>query len=188
MILQTCRQLWRLSDGEGLLDWDGVSQTEWVVMRALPHADTFTVTPADPSRRGVAALLEASHALMQALFPPEENFHLDLAALRGPDIRFFAAFDGQNCLGMGALALRDGYGEVKSMFVAESARGRGIADAILRRIEAEARAHGLTSLKLETGVSLAPALRLYARHGFLRCGPFGDYPDAPSSVFMQKPL
>lgn len=74
------------------------------------------------------------------------------------------------------------------MFVAEAARGRGVGDAILRRIEAEARAHGLTSLKLETGVSLEAALGLYARHGFSRCGPFGDYPDAAASVFLQKPL
>jgi len=125
---------------------------------------------------------------MQALFPPDENFHLDIAALRGPDIRFFAAVDGETCLGTGALALRGGYGEVKSMFVAETARGRGVADAILRRIESEARALGLTSLKLETGAGLDAAQRLYTRHGFTRCGPFGSYPDAPSSVFLQKPL
>mgnify|MGYP002338713952 CR=1 FL=1 len=151
-------------------------------------ADTYRVTPADPAAPATAALLAESHALMQSLFAPEDNFHLDIAALRAPDIRFFAAFDGETCLGTGALALRDGYGEVKSMFVAETARGRGVADAILRRIETEARAHGLTCLKLETGTGLDAAHRLYARHGFTRCGPFGSYPDAPVSVFLQKPL
>lgn len=157
----------------------------------MPPSQTsgpVTVTPADPGEARAAALLAASHALMQALFEPGENFNLDLAALRGPDIRFFAAFDGDTCLGTGALALRDGYGEVKSMFVAEAARGRGVAAAILRRIEAEARAQGLTALKLETGTGLDAAQRLYARHGFTRCGSFGAYPDAPSSVFYQKTL
>jgi putative acetyltransferase len=151
-------------------------------------ADTYRVTPADPTAPGPAALLGQSHALMQSLFAPEDNFHLDIDALCGPDIRFFAAFDGETCLGTGALALRGAYGEVKSMFVAQAARGRGVADAILRRIESEARAQGLTSLKLETGRGLDAAHRLYARHGFTRCGPFGCYPDAPASVFLQKPL
>lgn len=157
-------------------------------MRPSHTAKPFEVTPADPTEPGAAALLAASHALMQALYPPDENFHLDIEALRGTDIRFFAAFDGGTCLGTGALALRDAYGEVKSMFVAEEARGRGVADAILYRIEAEAKAQGLTALKLETGTGLDAAHRLYTRHGFIRCGPFGAYPDAPSSVFLQKPL
>jgi putative acetyltransferase len=157
-------------------------------MHALQTAPPITVTRADPGEAGAAALLAESHALMQALFAPEENFHLDLAALRDPDIRFFAAVDGDTCLGTGALALCSGYGEVKSMFVAEAARGRGVAAAILHRIETEARAQGLTALMLETGTGLDAAHRLYARHGFDRCGAFGAYPDAPASVFYQKTL
>lgn len=149
---------------------------------------SYQVTPADPTAPGAAALLKTSHALMQSLFPPDENFYLDLDALRAPDIRFFAAFEGETCLGTGALALCGGYGEVKSMFVAEDARGRGIADAILRRIETEAREHGLGALKLETGRGLDSAHRLYARHGFVECAPFGAYPASPSSIFMHKAL
>ena len=134
----------------------------------------------------MAALLAESHALMQALFPPEENFHLDIAALRAPDIRFFAAFDGETCLGTGALALRDGYGEVKvdvrGRFRAR-ARRRGCHPAPHR---SRGRALGLTSLKLETGKGLDAAHRLYARHGFTRCGPFGSYPEAPGLGFPAK--
>ncbi|MBE0414556.1 GNAT family N-acetyltransferase, partial [Yoonia sp.] len=88
----------------------------------------------------------------------------------------------------GALAVKDGYGEIKSMFVSETARGQGIADALLRQIEDQARADGLPLLRLETGDALHAAQRLYARHGFTPCGPFGDYPAAKTSVFMEKPL
>jgi putative acetyltransferase len=152
-------------------------------------ADTpYRVIPADPKGPGATALLNASHTLMQSLFPPADNFFLDIDALCAPDIRFFAAMEGTTCLGTGALALRDGYGEVKSMFVDEAARGRGVADAILRRIEGEARNLGLAALKLETGNVLHAAHRLYARHGFTPCGPFGDYPNSPSSIFMEKAL
>ena len=162
--------------------------TDPTAMRPQHAATSFEVTPTDPAEPAAANLLAASHALMEKLFPPDENFHLDIPALRAPDIRFFAAVECDTCLGTGALALRGAYGEVKSMFVAETARGRGVGDAILRRIEAEARTLGLTLLKLETGMGLDAAQRLYARHGFIRCGPFGSYPDAPSSVFLQKLL
>ena len=149
---------------------------------------TVTAEAGDPRHPQAAALLRQSHALMQGLFPPEDNFFLDIDALTAPDIRFFVARDSGTILGTGALAIRDGYGEVKSMFTAETARGRGVADAVLARIEAEARALALPALMLETGNLLQAAHRLYRRHGFTPCGPFGDYPDAKSSVFLQKRL
>jgi putative acetyltransferase len=148
----------------------------------------LTIDHGDPRGAGAAALLRQSHDLMRALFPPEDNFFLDTDALCTPDIRFFVAMQDGETVGTGALALQAGYGEVKSMFVAETARGQGVADALLARIETEARALGLPFLRLETGDRLGAALRLYARHGFVRRGPFGDYPDAASSVFMEKPL
>ena len=148
----------------------------------------IAVEPGDPRAPQVAALLAQSHALMQALFPPEDNFFLDIDALCGPGIRFFVARERETVLGTGALALKDGYGEVKSMFTGEAARGRGVGAALLRAIEDEARAEGLPCLRLETGNVLHAAHRLYERHGFRARGPFGDYPDARSSIFMEKAL
>lgn len=153
-----------------------------------PPDMTVHIGYSDPRDPGLAALLRASHALMESLFPPEENFFLDIDALCAPDIRFFAAMAGATCLGTGALAIREGYGEVKSMFVDEAARGRGIAEAILQRIEDEARALCLPCLRLETGTLLDAAVRLYVRQGFVPRGPFGDYPESASSIFMEKPL
>jgi len=146
------------------------------------------VVRGDPRDAQAAALLKASHALMQSLFPPEDNFFLSIDDLCTPAIRFFVARDGEETLGTGALAIKDGYGEVKSMFTAEIARGRGVAEAILRRIEQEARAEGLPRLMLETGNVLHAAHRLYQRCGFAFRGPFGEYPEAASSVFMEKSL
>lgn len=148
----------------------------------------LVVEPADPLAPGPRALLEQSHAMMQAEFPPEENYFLDFEALRGPGIRFFAAREGEAVLGTGALALKDGYGEVKSMFTARRARGRGVGSALLRAIEDEARAHGLPLLRLETAEALEAAVRLYERAGFVRCGIFGDYRPNASSLYMEKRL
>jgi len=149
---------------------------------------SFTIAPADPLAPGPAALLAAAQALQAEIYPPENNFSLPTAALAAPEIRFLAATEGDLVLGVGALKVAGGYGEVKSMFTAPEARGRGVAEAILAALEALARAEGLTAMKLETGDELAAAVRLYERVGFSRCGPFGDYEDNGSSVFMQKPL
>ncbi|QFT94552.1 putative N-acetyltransferase YsnE [Roseovarius sp. THAF9] len=143
---------------------------------------------AKPSSPGPRALLEQSHAMMRDLFPPEDNYFLDLEELCGPDIRFYAARDGAETLGTGALALKRGYAEVKSMFTSEAARGRGVAAAILRALEDEARGEDITVLRLETAEALDAAIRLYERHGFARRGIFGDYRPNATSVFMEKIL
>ncbi|MEL7257548.1 MAG: GNAT family N-acetyltransferase [Pseudomonadota bacterium] len=149
---------------------------------------TLIVEPADPRANGPRALLEASHDLMRTNFPPEENYFLDIEDLCAPDVYFFAARLGGTTLGTGALAAKDGYGEVKSMFTAQGARGKGVAAALLRQIEDQARELDLPLLRLETAELLAAAVRLYERHGFSRCGIFGDYEPNQTSVFMEKSL
>jgi len=146
------------------------------------------VAATDPHDPQATALLKQSHALMQSLFPPEDNFYLSIDDLCADNIHFFTAREGDIILGTGALAVKDGYGEVKSMFVSEDARGKGVGDALMRQIEDQAKIEFLRMLKLETGNVLYAAHRLYARHGFISCGPFGDYAEAASSIFMEKAL
>ncbi len=147
----------------------------------------ITIRTAAPDR--ARHLLEASHALMQALFDPEDNHYLEIDALRAPTIHFLVAEDAAGrVLGCGALASKPGYGELKSMFTDVEARGLGIASGILAALEAEARRQGLPLLRLETGDKLEAAHRVYQRAGFVTRGPFGDYTANSSSIFMEKPL
>lgn len=152
----------------------------------------LSIAPADPRDAQPTALLKASHLLMQSLFPAESNHYLSIDALAAPHIRFLTAtrrdLAEQATLGCGALATMEGYGEIKSMFVAPEARGMGVGEAILRALEAEARAQGLPVLRLETGDKLHAAHRLYERVGFSYRGPFGAYEEGPHSVFMEKKL
>lgn len=148
----------------------------------------LVIEPADPRSPGPRALLHSSHAMMQALYPPEDNYALDIEELCAPDIHFFEAREGDKTLGTGALSVCDGYGEVKSMFTAPEARGKGVAAALMRQLEDQARHLKLPYLRLETGEELAEAVRLYERHGFTRCGIFGDYTPNPFSIFMEKPI
>ena len=146
------------------------------------------VEASDPTAAPARALLEASHALMGSLYPAEANHFLDLTALQADNISFFTARSGSDTLATGALAMQDGYGEIKSMFTAPAARGKGAAAALLRQIEDTALALKLPVLRLESGTGLDAAHRLYARFGFTPRGPFGTYPDSAYSVFMEKPL
>jgi len=149
---------------------------------------TILVEPGDPRDAQTAALLQASYALMQSLFPFEENHYLSIDALCSSEIHFFIAREGQDILGTGALAEHRDYGEIKAMFVAPTARGRGVGDAILRKIEDYAKLLGLPKLRLETSTGLDAAHRLYQRHEFQVCGPFGQYEANTTSLFMEKTL
>lgn len=146
------------------------------------------IKPGEPNHPETLALLKASHTLMTALFAPEENHFLSIDALSKPDVLFFAAELDGSIAGCAALALKDGYGEVKSMFVDPAKRGARIGAKLLDRLESEARNRNLPLLRLETGNSLTAARKLYTAHGFGMIGPFGDYEPAKTSVFMEKTL
>ena len=148
----------------------------------------LTIEYADPKHPEIISLLQQSHALMLSLYSAEENHFLSVDALCAPHIRFFGARLEGRFVGCGAMALMDGYGEVKSMFTDPSARGQGVAKSILAAIEREAQLHGLDRIALETGWLLKEAVALYRRLGFRECGPFGDYPDHLASLFMVKDL
>jgi GNAT superfamily N-acetyltransferase len=70
-------------------------------------------------------------------------------------------------------------GEIAKLLVHRSARGRGIAELLMERAEAEARAAGKTLLVLDT-VTGSAAERLYERLGWNRIGVvpgYALYPD-----------
>ncbi|RYH01362.1 GNAT family N-acetyltransferase [Salipiger sp. IMCC34102] len=149
---------------------------------------SLRVAPADPRSPAALRLLRASHAYLLSKYPAEHSFALSPDALAEPHISFFLAHDDVQAIGCGALANKGTYGELKSMFVDPKARGSGAGAAIVTAILAAAREQGLPALKIETGDDLYPAHRLYARHGFTPCGPFGDYVEGPHSIFMERAL
>jgi GNAT superfamily N-acetyltransferase len=57
-------------------------------------------------------------------------------------------------------------GLIWGVYVREAWRGRGVADALLGACLGWAREHGLRWVKLAAVTTNAPAIRLYARHGF----------------------
>jgi putative acetyltransferase len=153
-----------------------------------------------PVRDDVRRLLDEHLTDMFATSPAESVHALDHSALLAPTITFWTARDDDGTLlGCGALSRLDvpgdpartgPHGEIKSMRTAAHARGRGVASALLDEVLAEARRREYTRVSLETGPQdyFASARRLYARHGFTECGPFGSYTLDPYSVFMTLEL
>jgi putative acetyltransferase len=135
----------------------------------------------------VVALLELHVVRARAETAPGSAHALDLSGLGAPEVSFWSAWEGEELVGVGALKrLNAEHGEIKSMYTAEAARGRGVGSALVRHIVRQARERGMRRLSLETGSwpYFLPARALYARHGFVECGPFGDYREDPNSVFM----
>jgi putative acetyltransferase len=159
----------------------------------MSNADMITIELVPTATDDVRALIGELDQTLSAEYPPEERHGLTLDAIFQPHIRFFLArLDGAS-VGCGGVAFYADYAEVKRMYVCDAARGRGVARALLARIEWQVRESGLGLLRLETGVRQFAALRLYERAGFQRCAVFGAYVEMPpqavaTSVFLEKRL
>ncbi|CAI2342512.1 GNAT family N-acetyltransferase [Vibrio parahaemolyticus] len=145
----------------------------------------------DLERPQVLALLEEHLQDMYATSPPESVHALDVSKLKLPSITFWTGWDGEQLLGCVAMSqLEDGHAELKSMRTTPSARKQGVASRLLNHVIEQAKHQGIQRLSLETG-SMAffePAHRLYEKHGFSYCEPFGDYQPDPNSRFMTLAL
>jgi putative acetyltransferase len=141
----------------------------------------------------VRALVSELEAELATQYSAEQRHGLKLEAIFAPHVRFFIArLDGE-AIGCGGVALFPDFAEVKRMYVRTAFRGRGAAQALLARIEAETLAAGLTTLRLETGDRQGAAIRVYEAAGFRPCAVFGEYlamePAAvATSLFFEKAL
>ena len=148
---------------------------------------TVTIRLESPDQPDVLALIDDLDAYQKPLYPIESFHGIDLAALKAPHVLFAVARDADGAaLGCGAMVVGAEHGEVKRMYTRPEARGLGLGQRLLAFLEGEAQARGCGLFRLETGHLQHEALRLYARCGYQRRGPFGDYTDDPLSIFMEK--
>ena len=139
----------------------------------------------------VQQLICALNDELEALYPEEgaNHFRLDPEEVADGRGAFLVAhIDGQP-VGCGAVRrIEPTVAEIKRMYVAPEARGRGVGRQVLLELEAEARRLGATRLVLETGPRQAEALALYRRAGFVEVPNFGEYVGCEFSVCMAKEL
>jgi len=140
-----------------------------------------------PDQPDVRALIGELDAYLYSLYPAENVYALDIASLLDPDVLFAVARDAAGVpVGCAAIVVNPDYGEVKRIYVRPQARGQGLARRLIETLEQKAMERGCRTFMLETGPTQPEALILYERLGYRCRGPFGDYPEDPLSVFMQK--
>lgn len=120
-------------------------------------------TSSDPDLPGLIAALDQH---LWAIYGSRMEFFEQFNDLEVIKHTVIASVDG-NAVGCGSIKhYAEGVLEVKRMYVADSARGKGVGAAILSELETWARQLGYTYLQLETGDELPAAVKLYTRSGF----------------------
>jgi putative acetyltransferase len=157
-------------------------------------AGKLSVAAEDPRGADGRALVAEMSAYIEIIYPEDAEYGIypTTPEMLAEGAFLIARLDGA-AVGMGALMPHDKVDglsvmEVKRMFVRPEARGRRVADVILRELEAIAANRGLDKLVLLCGPRQPDALRLYSRNFYSVRGPFGAYSENPLSIFMEKSL
>lgn len=131
------------------------------------YAAEFAAMDEDTRSRASAALATNQADLVEVLIALDDGFPVGHVALR---------------------ALADGGYEVKKLYVAPEARGRGLSRILMSAIEDVAREKGETRLLLQTGPKQVEAIALYLSTGYEHVGEFGPYKGLADMVYMEKAL
>lgn len=135
----------------------------------------------------IDALLGERDAYFQALYA-DHGPRAARTDLTAANICFLTARTPNGLVGCGALIVQADHGELKHVFVRPEARGGGVGARLVAGLEVEARAAGVTLLRLEVGVRQTSAIRLYQSLGYCETGPFGPYRAGPLNSFRLKRL
>jgi GNAT superfamily N-acetyltransferase len=105
-----------------------------------------------------------------------------------PNGAFFVAFLAGQPVGCGAVRkLDDVTAEIKRMWTDPTVRGRGVARALLSRLEDAARELGGRAVRLDTSAHLPEAVALYHSSGYEPIAAYNDNPYA-AHWFEKRPL
>ena len=111
----------------------------------------------------------------------------DPAELTPPRGLLLVAFDGPDPVACGAVrVIAPGVAELKRMYVAPQARGRGLGRTLLEALERGAAELGCDTARLDTMGAMAEAGALYRSAGY---APIADYNGNPlATVWMERRL
>jgi GNAT superfamily N-acetyltransferase len=101
---------------------------------------------------------------------------------------FLVGYDGTAAVACGGWRTRGSDAEIKRMYVARTARRRGLGRVMLAELERSARAAGHHRVILETGSEQPEAIALYRSAGYTEIPAFGYYACAAGSMHLGKVL
>jgi GNAT superfamily N-acetyltransferase len=141
----------------------------------------------EPGGQAMIAGFEADIAARYPGWTPGSGPGLTPADVLPPDGRLVVAYLGSDAAGCGAFKrLDERHVEVKRVFVAPEARGRGVARAIVGRLEELAHDAGYAVVRLDVGDNQPEAFALYQSLGYTEIPDYNNNPWA--SFWFEKPL
>lgn len=97
------------------------------------------------------------------------------------------AYDSDTPIGCGAVKPYEGKtAEIKRMYVLPEHRSKGVADKMLKELEAWAKELDFNECILETGKTQKAAIRLYEKNGYTEMPNYGQYAGVEKSYCMRK--
>lgn len=142
-----------------------------------------------PDSETAVQLIDELEATLSPYYPDESRHGYNVEKLLHESVAFFIlSVDGLPAGCGGVQFYGSAYAELKRMYMRPYYRGLGLSKRLLEHLAAYSRQHGVTVLRLETGIYQEAAIGLYERMGFERIGPFGEYVEDPLSVFFEKQL
>ena len=188
------------------------SDTIFAMLLTHPKWRSFTTRPLPPagstgvmlalsldSRAAVDAMNDAaaSHGGQADVNPVQDLGFMYGRDLADPAMAAWLAVDGATVVGFALAgpcklphdAIRPGDGEVRRVYVARAAQGRGIGRQLMHAAESFAREHGLGEIELETRIELVENHATFAALGFRKVAEQA-HPgyDRPTSITMRKAL
>jgi GNAT superfamily N-acetyltransferase len=135
----------------------------------------------------MAEYLDEIAARMGAVFDRSKYVDAAPQELAPPAGMLLVGYDGERPVACGAVRVIDpGVAEIKRMYVAPQARGRGLGRTLLLALERAAVELGCDVARLDTAGTLTEAVGLYGGAGYV---PIDDYNGNPhATVWMQRRL
>ncbi len=152
-------------------------------IRRLLSATEIEIRPVDAAspdaQRCVNAYVAELNRRSNVPYDPAKGVSAEPHELNPPAGLFLVAYRQDEAIGCGAVKHHPGApSEIKRMWVAESARGLGVARRLLIELEADARNAGADAARLETNATLIEAIAMYRSAGYVEVPPFNDEPFA----------
>jgi GNAT superfamily N-acetyltransferase len=127
----------------------------------------------DPVAVSLLARMEAEVEATLGPVTPERTSVVSPAEMSPPGGAYVVVVeDGEAVAGGGVRRLDDGVAEIKRMWTAPAARGRGLGRRLLAELEDAARGLGYTRIRLDTAAPMKAAQAIYTSSGYM---PIADY-------------
>src|SRR4051794_28685304 len=120
-----------------------------------------TITPERPDTPEAVLLVAELQTHLESFYPPKNRHGFSVEKLIAEGVAFFILRDAGQPAGCGGIKIFHDFGELKRMYVRRQFRGRGFGQLLLDHLANYAVTHGITTLRLETGIHQQSALRLY---------------------------